>query len=91
MTAPGWLFDDELMRTTGKLIPGIVGDLTATYVHAGLKLINGRLYRNIEELRAEAGAFIETYNRHWLMEKLGFKSPWQARQEFDNQLFKATA
>lgn len=55
------------------------------------QIVHGRLCRNIEELRAAVGAFVETYNRHWLIEKLGFKSPWQARQEFDNQLFKAAA
>ena len=53
--------------------------------------IHGRHYRNAEELRAAVGVFVETYNRHWLLEKLGFKSPWQARQEFDNQLFKTAA
>jgi len=55
------------------------------------QIVHGRQYRNAEELRAAVGAFVETYNRHWLLEKLGFKSPWQARQEFDNQLFKAAA
>lgn len=55
------------------------------------QIVYGRLYRNIEELRDAVGAFVEKYNRHWLVEKLGFKSPWQARQEFDNQLYKAAA
>jgi transposase InsO family protein len=55
------------------------------------QIVYGRLYRNIEELRDAVGAFVEKYNRHWLVEKLGFKSPWQARQEFDNQFFKAAA
>ena len=52
------------------------------------QIVYGRLYRNIKELRGAVGAFVEKYNRHWLVEKLGFKSPWQARQEFDNQFFK---
>jgi transposase InsO family protein len=55
------------------------------------QIVHGRLCRNIGELRAAAGAIVETYNRHWLIEKLGFKSPWQARQEFDNQLLKVAA
>lgn len=55
------------------------------------QIVYGHLYRNIEELRDAVGAFVEKYNRHWLVEKLGFKSPWQARQEFDNQLYKAAA
>ncbi len=49
-------------------------------------IVHGRHYRNAEELRAAVGAFVETYNRHWLLEKLGVKSPWQARQEFDGLL-----
>lgn len=28
------------------------------------QLIHGRHYRNVEELRAAVGAFVETYNRH---------------------------
>ena len=55
------------------------------------QIVHGRIYRNVEELRPAVEAFVETYNQNWLMEKLGFKSPWQARQEFDNQLLKAAA
>ncbi|RZF23429.1 IS3 family transposase [Paraburkholderia sp. UYCP14C] len=43
--------------------------------------IHGRIFRNLEEVRAAAIAFKDRYNRHWRLEKLGFKSPLEARQE----------
>lgn len=52
------------------------------------QIIYGRTYRTIEELRIAIADFIERYNRYWLVEKLGFKSPLQAYEE--HQL-KATA
>jgi transposase InsO family protein len=45
------------------------------------QVINGRQYRNIEELRIAIAAFIDLYNEYWLVEKLGFKSPRQAYNE----------
>jgi len=44
------------------------------------QVIHGRIYRNVEELRRAVAAFVERYNAHWLVEKLGFISPNQARQ-----------
>jgi len=51
----------------------------------------GRTYRNIEELRVAVTAFMERYNQHWLVEKLGFKSPKQALSDFYNEHHKAAA
>ncbi|NTW60835.1 MAG: DDE-type integrase/transposase/recombinase [Nitrospirae bacterium] len=45
------------------------------------QVIYGRSYRTIEELRIAVADFIERYNRYWLVEKLGFKSPLQAYEE----------
>ncbi|MEX3583417.1 MAG: integrase core domain-containing protein [Burkholderia sp.] len=42
--------------------------------------IHGRLFNNVEEIRAAAVAFKERYNREWRLEKLGFKTPLEARQ-----------
>ncbi|MEX3548227.1 MAG: integrase core domain-containing protein, partial [Burkholderia sp.] len=42
--------------------------------------IHGRLFKNAEEVRAAAVAFKNRYNREWRLEKLGFKSPLEARQ-----------
>ncbi|MEX3582731.1 MAG: DDE-type integrase/transposase/recombinase [Burkholderia sp.] len=35
---------------------------------------------NVEEVRAAAVAFKDRYNREWRLEKLGFKTPLEARQ-----------
>ena len=42
--------------------------------------IYGRVYRNIEEVRRAVGEFVERYNTHWRLEKLGFRTPYEARQ-----------
>ena len=43
--------------------------------------IHGRIFRNLADVRAAAIAFKDRYNRDWRLEKLGFKSPLEARQE----------
>ena len=55
------------------------------------QIIYGRTYRNIEELRVAVTAFMERYNQHWLVEKLGFRSPKQALSDFYNDQLKAAA
>ncbi|WP_167760356.1 hypothetical protein [Paraburkholderia pallida] len=45
--------------------------------------IHGRIFKkNLEDVRAAAVAFRDRYNRDWRLEKLGFKSPLEARQEW---------
>jgi transposase InsO family protein len=44
--------------------------------------IYGRVFRNIEEVRRAVGEFVERYNAHWRLEKLGFRTPREARQAF---------
>jgi transposase InsO family protein len=44
------------------------------------QVIHGRLFKNVEEVRAAVNAFKDLYNRHWRLEKLGFMSPLEARQ-----------
>ena len=44
--------------------------------------IHGRIFRNVEEVRAAVTAFKDRYNRHWRLEKLGFMSPLEARQAY---------
>ena len=44
--------------------------------------IHGRVFKNLEEVRAAAIAFKDRHNHDWRLEKLGFKSsPLEARQE----------
>lgn len=41
-----------------------------------------RHFHNLEELQLALRAFREQYNREWLIERLGFQSPRQARERF---------
>jgi putative transposase len=43
--------------------------------------IHGKIFRNIDELRAAVGEFVERYNTHWRLEKMGYKTPVEARNE----------
>jgi transposase InsO family protein len=40
-----------------------------------------RHFKDLEELRQALADFRDTYNRRWLIERLGFKPPQQARHE----------
>lgn len=46
------------------------------------QIIYGHNYRNIEEVRTAVADFMDRYNRLWLVEKLGFRSPRQAFEDF---------
>jgi putative transposase len=43
--------------------------------------IYGRVFRNLEEVRTAVAKFIAAYNEHWLIQKLGHRSPAQARRD----------
>ena len=43
------------------------------------RLLWVRHFRNVEELRQGFFLFKETYNQQWLIERLGFRTPAQAR------------
>ena len=44
--------------------------------------IHGRVFRNVEEVRAAVTAFKNLYNQHWRLEKPGFMSLLEARQAY---------
>jgi putative transposase len=44
--------------------------------------IYGRVFRNIHEVRSAVADFINKYNQQWLIGKLGYRSPDQARREY---------
>jgi putative transposase len=46
------------------------------------QVIYGRVFQNLQEVREAVRYFVDTYNREWLVEKNGFKSPWQARAQW---------
>lgn len=49
------------------------------------QVIHGRLYKTIGELQAAIARFIETYNEHWLLEKLNYRSPREARRSLEGK------
>ena len=44
--------------------------------------IYGKVFRNIQEVRSAVADFIQQYNQHWLIAKLGYRSPAQARRDY---------
>jgi transposase InsO family protein len=46
------------------------------------QIIYGRVFRDLQELRAAVAAFVESYNREWLLEKNGYLSPLEVRQRW---------
>jgi transposase InsO family protein len=44
--------------------------------------IHGRVFRNLAEVRAAIAEFISNYNREWLLEKLEYCSPLEARENW---------
>ena len=40
----------------------------------------GRIYQDIEEVRAAVRAYFERYNQHWLLEKNDHRSPAETRR-----------
>ncbi len=47
--------------------------------------IHGRIFKNLEEVRDAVRAFVELYNEHWRVEKIGFLTPAEARRAWSNQ------
>jgi len=47
------------------------------------QVIYGRIFRTIEDVRSAMAEFVKLYNKLWLVEKMGFKSPSQAREQFN--------
>ena len=43
------------------------------------QVVHGRIFRTLGDLRVAVGAFVERYNAHWRVEKLGFLTPVEAR------------
>ncbi len=49
--------------------------------------IYGRVFRTVEDVRQAVGTFVELYNSQWRVEKNGFKSPKEIRQDWqENRL-----
>jgi|TARA_B100000315_G_scaffold107002_1_gene98203 transposase InsO family protein len=44
------------------------------------QVIHGRIFQNLEKVRAAVAAFVERYNTTWRLEKLGYHTPIEARE-----------
>lgn len=47
------------------------------------QVLHGRVYRTLKEVRQAVAAFVERYNEEWLIGRLGYKSPRQARRDYE--------
>ena len=45
-----------------------------------------RRFRDLEELRAAVAEFRDRYNHHWILERLNYRTPVQARRDFQLEL-----
>jgi len=45
--------------------------------------IHGRIFQNLEAVRATVADFVERYNQTWRLEKLGYQTPIEAREEYE--------
>ena len=53
--------------------------------HRTLKdqILGGRVYRNVDEVREAVRQFERLYNEQWLIAKRGYRSPLEARREYE--------
>ena len=45
--------------------------------------VYGRVFRNLAEVHAAVAAFVERYNQCWRLEKLAYRTPLEAREEYE--------
>ena len=45
--------------------------------------IHGRIFQNLEAVRAAVADVVERYNQTWRLEKLGYHTPIEAREEYE--------
>ncbi len=48
------------------------------------QVVHGRIHQTIEEFEAAVATFIRNYNESWILEKLGYLSPYEAQQNWKN-------
>ncbi|MBS3934635.1 MAG: integrase core domain-containing protein, partial [Sulfuritalea sp.] len=46
------------------------------------QVFHGHVFMNLEEVRIAVSEFMDRYNRHWRLEKMGFMSPLEVRQAY---------
>lgn len=50
------------------------------------QVIHGRTYRTLEQARRAVAAFVKRYNQQWRVEKIGFLTPREAREQYGRSL-----
>ena len=45
--------------------------------------IYGRVFHNLADVRAAVAAFVERYNQCWRLEKLAYRTPLEAREQYE--------
>jgi putative transposase len=55
------------------------------------QVIYGKVFRNLDEVRQAVLEFRDNYNRYWRFEKLGFKTPLEARQRYEKERLQPVA
>jgi transposase InsO family protein len=55
------------------------------------QVVHGRTFPYVEALRTAVTDFVHTYNHHWRLEKLGYLTPSEARQNHTIQEAQAKA
>jgi len=53
------------------------------------QIIHGHTYRNRDELATVVSAFVELYNREWRLEKLRYRTPLEARRDYQTSILLA--
>ena len=46
------------------------------------QVVFGRIFQDIEEVRAAVRTHFDRYNQHWLLEKNGYRSPAETRRNW---------
>ena len=46
------------------------------------QIVFGRIFQDIEEVRAAVRTYFDRYNQHWLLEKNGYRSPAETRRNW---------
>ena len=55
------------------------------------QVIHGRIYQTIDDVRDAVRSFVAQYNAEWLIEKIGYISPTQARNAWNDAAFRGAA
>ena len=94
----GWITVVSTCQTTSSSRSGIGGSTPASALSRNRKTngvaerwnrtlkeqaIHGRIFQNLEAVRAAVADFVERYNQTWRLEKLGYHTPIEAREEYE--------